>query len=268
MIRARLFALIALAAPWMAAGPARAQGTPTDSNSYYTLAGPPSEFEWGCFGPCMCPVIARSPLTGSFWLRLSSVDPLYTHYDVLDVQWKAPGDTQAVTITGSGTYRRGGEAALMEELALDLTFDGRPPRHFDSGLKPVKAPFPEIDTRVSLHDQYCFDSVLVVDAKPLDPASVVGGLGVASLAAAPNPFVATTEIVFAVSRPGVIELDVFDLAGRRVRTLAEHEWLASGSHRRAWDGHVEGGRAAPPGLYLIRLDEPSGRSTRALVKLR
>src|SRR5206468_2760013 len=82
------------------------------------------------------------------------------------------------------------------------TFDGRPPRHFDSGLKPVKAPFPEIDTRVSLHDQYCFDSVLVVDAKPLDPASVVGGPVVASLAAAPNPVAATTEIAFAVSRAG------------------------------------------------------------------
>ena len=53
-----------------------------------------------------------------------------------------------------------------------------------------------------------------------------------------------------------------------MRRLAEHEWLASGAHHRTWDGRMEGGRAAPPGLYLIRLDEPSGRSTRALVKLR
>src|SRR5881397_835798 len=37
----------------------------------YALASPPSQFEWGCFGPCACPVLVRSPLTGTFALRQS-----------------------------------------------------------------------------------------------------------------------------------------------------------------------------------------------------
>ena len=234
----------------------------------YALASPPSQFEWGCFGPCACPVLIRSPLTGTFVLRQSQVDPLYTYYDVLDVRWQVPDATQPVAITGSGTYRRGGEFALMEQLTLDLSFNSGPLQHFDSGLNPPTAPFPEIHTRASLHGEACHDSVVEVDAKPSSVSGVGDRPQAASLTAAPNPFTGATEIGFVMPRAGTADLGIYDLAGRRVRSLIGHEWLGSGAHTRAWDGQLDGRVAAPPGLYLVRLDTPMKRMTRTVAKVR
>src|SRR5262245_58645127 len=56
-----------LTVAWLCvAPPCRGQ---TDPGVLYTLASPPSQFEWGCFGPCECPVLIQSPLGGSFILR-------------------------------------------------------------------------------------------------------------------------------------------------------------------------------------------------------
>ncbi len=266
MIRIRPLASIALL-PLLLAAAARAQSSAPDSVGY-ALASPPSQLEWGCFGPCACPILVQSPLSGSFTLRRSGSDPLFTYYDVLDVRWKVADGAQSALITGSGRYRRGGEVALEEQLTLDLSFDGGPLQHFDSGLRPPGAPFPEINTRISLHDEYCHDSVLAVDARPDDPVAVPWGYAPApQFSVAPNPFRSSTEIAFSLPRDGVVDLGVFDIAGRRLRALAAHEWLPGGSYVRAWDGRLED-REAPPGLYVLRLDGPSGRTTRLASKLR
>ena len=264
---AHAFASIALLG-WVAAiAPAHAQGAAPEP-VLYTLTSPPGAFEWGCFEPCMCPITIRSPLTGRFVLRRSHDDLLYTYYDVLGVHWEV-SDSQPVIITGCGTYRRGGEVAMMEQLTLDLSFDGGPPQRFDSGLRPPAAAFPEIDTRVSLHGEFCLDSMLAVGAKPLDVAGVTGGSSrTLSLAVAPNPFTGSAEIAFALPRDGRVELDVYDITGRRIGALAHHEWLASGTHTREWDGRLESGRAVPPGLYVVRLATAWGQVRRTLVKVR
>jgi hypothetical protein len=215
----------------------------------------------------MCPVLVEAGLTGTFELRQSKTDPLYTYYDVRDVRWKVPDAVKPITIVGSGTYRRGGEVAITEQLTLDLSFDGGPAQHFDSGLRPPGASFPEIDTRISLHGEFCHDSVLVVDATP-DPVTGVGGGPLArSLAATPNPFGASTEITFTLPQEGAVSLGVFDLTGRHVRALVSHQWLAGGPHAHVWDGRLEGGATAPAGLYFVCLDTPSGSTTRRVVKL-
>jgi hypothetical protein len=267
MTFARRIVSSALFGSLLAAAPAHPQGTVPDL-VLYQLSNPASEFERGCFAPCMCPVLIQSPLAGSFVLRRSHVDPLFTYYDVLDVRWTVPGSTKPVSITGSGTYRRGGEVALAAELSLDLSFDGNPPEHFDSGLQPPGAPFPGIVTRISLHGEYCHDSVLVVDARPFAVASVGADPRGPSLTAAPNPFVGAIEIAFTLPRGGIVELGVFDVGGRRVRVLANRGWLASGAYAHAWDGRLDSGIAAPPGLYVVCLDAPSGRITRTEAKLR
>ena len=157
------------------------------------------------------------------------------------MRW-APGDeARFFAITGSGQYRRGGG---REQLTLDLSFNGGPIQHFDSGLTLPGAPFPLIDTHISLHGEYCHDSVLVVDARPLNVATVAGQPAALSLSAAPNPFSTSTEIAFALPREGVVDLGVYDITGRRVRTITVQEWFASGSHVRAWDGRLESGAAA------------------------
>lgn len=231
-----------------------------------TLQSPPSEFEWGCFGPCACAVLVQSPMTGAMTLLPSGPGPLYTTYDVLDVQWKTGGATPT-TITGSGVYRRGGEVTDMEQLTLDLSFDGGPLQHFDSGLEPVEAPFPGIDVHLSLHGETCHDSVLVVDTISPDVTGVGNPAAAGGLVAGPNPFHGATEIHFTLARDGAARLRVLDLGGRRVRTLVDG-WLGRGAHESAWDGRNDAGTPVPAGLYFIRLDGPGGRSTHIVVKLR
>ena len=69
---------------------------------------------------------------------------------------------------------------------------------------------------------------------------------------APNPFAAATELRFALPAAGPIDLAVFDIAGRRVRTLAAGRRDA-GVHRLVWDGRDDAGRAAGAGVYFARL---------------
>lgn len=268
MIGSRTLIIVAIAWTLFHTVHATAQSSVPDS-LFYSLASPPSEFQYGCFDPCACPVMSRSPLTGTFSLRKSGVDQLYTYYDVLDVRWRVPDQTHPIAIVGSGTYRRGGEVAVMEQLTLDLSFDGGPSQRFDSGLRSPGALFPEIKTQISLHSQFCFDSVLVVDAKPLGGAAGIDDREPGpTLSASPNPFGSSTEIQFAVTKPGFVSLGVFDLSGRRVRALVNHEWTTSGRQTRAWDGLLDGGGSAPAGLYFVRLDDPSGKVTRTVSKLR
>ncbi len=266
MISPRVLVPLAFVSALVVAPAARAQGATPDTVAY-SLSSPPSEFEYGCFAPCVCALTIRAPLTGTFLLRRARIDPLYTYYDVLDVRWKVPEATHNTTITGVGVYRRGGEFAAMEQLTLDLSFDGGPLQHFDSGLHPPRAPFPDIETDVSLHGEYCQDSVLVIGAKPLGPVGVGdGGLG-PKLAATPNPFRASTEIDFALAQAGDVSLGVYDLGGRRVRVLIDHRWVATGAQKLSWDGRLDDGTAAPAGLYFVRLERPTGVSTRTVVKL-
>jgi hypothetical protein len=72
------------------------------------------------------------------------------------------------------------------------------------------------------------------------------------LPGAPNPFNPMTTIRFEVSKPGLVEVDVFDAAGRRVRTLFRGEKQA-GPHSLIWQGRDDAGRALPSGVYFARM---------------
>src|SRR5262245_21210161 len=84
----------------------------------------------------------------------------------------------------------------------------------------------------------------------------------------PNPFTARTTIGFTLPHAGRVRLGVFDLAGRRVRSLSEGD-LAAGRHEVPWDGRDDGGRPVRAGRYLYRLELPDGTSfARAMVRTR
>jgi flagellar hook assembly protein FlgD len=51
----------------------------------------------------------------------------------------------------------------------------------------------------------------------------------------------------------MIDLLVFDLTGRLVRTLAKGETVAAGPQVRIWDGRDDRGAAVPSGTYFCRL---------------
>jgi hypothetical protein len=56
-----------------------------------------------------------------------------------------------------------------------------------------------------------------------------------------------------LSREAEVELEVLDLAGRRVARVVERSVQAAGSHDASWDPRADHGSALPAGLYLARL---------------
>jgi YVTN family beta-propeller protein len=69
----------------------------------------------------------------------------------------------------------------------------------------------------------------------------------------PNPFRTETSLRFRVDGPPAeVRVEVFDVTGRRVRTLLERR-LTQGAHIVGWDTTDEGGRPVAPGTYFARL---------------
>jgi subtilisin-like proprotein convertase family protein len=68
----------------------------------------------------------------------------------------------------------------------------------------------------------------------------------------PNPFNPSTTIKFAVPTAGPVNLAVYDLAGRHVRTLVNAD-LPAAEHAVIWDGRADSGRQMASGTYYYRL---------------
>jgi hypothetical protein len=99
-----------------------------------------------------------------------------------------------VSIVGSGHYKVGGEVALTQQMTLDVQVWGGPVQHFDSGVVPVSLPFPRIRVSCATHGFACLDTVVVVDAEPVDPTSVPPpALRAGIQGVAPNPFARTVS---------------------------------------------------------------------------
>ncbi len=72
---------------------------------------------------------------------------------------------------------------------------------------------------------------------------------------------------FTTSRAGNVELELFDLAGRRVRRLVHDPATPAGAHSTAFDGRADDGSRLPAGLYHFLLRTPAGVKTGRLVVL-
>ena len=254
-----------LAACWVASATcavtgAGATGTP------YRLLTPPSAIEVGCEGPCSCPVVSV-PTFGSFELEFTGSNPLYAYYDVVGYIASFNNGPGAVTVTGSGQYRIGGEVALQQQMTLDLSIEGRPPQHFDSGLVPVGAPFPQLSIACAANGFACLDSVVLVDAAPPVTGAFPAPPAAGVRAVWPNPFRALAHVTFALDRPAPVELTVIDLAGRRVRSLAAGTDFSAGPHAVDWDGRRDDGSLARAGVFWVVMRWPGGFDRRSFVRL-
>ncbi len=83
----------------------------------------------------------------------------------------------------------------------------------------------------------------------------------------PNPFNPTTTIAFRLAQAGLVSLDIFDAAGRHVRTLA-NESLEGGDHFYPWHGLDNAGRQVASGVYLYRLQTEDFQESRRMVLLK
>jgi hypothetical protein len=68
----------------------------------------------------------------------------------------------------------------------------------------------------------------------------------------PNPLTRSSAVRFDLARGTEVRLELFDLTGRRVASLA-HRRFDPGQYQMSWDGTDENGGRARPGLYFLRL---------------
>lgn len=83
----------------------------------------------------------------------------------------------------------------------------------------------------------------------------------------PNPFNPETIISFELQKPSVVELVVFDLTGKKIKTLALGLYNA-GSHQLKWRGDNESGRNVTSGVYFYRLKSSGLTQTRKMILIR
>ncbi|MDP6419616.1 MAG: FlgD immunoglobulin-like domain containing protein [Candidatus Krumholzibacteria bacterium] len=83
----------------------------------------------------------------------------------------------------------------------------------------------------------------------------------------PNPFNPQTEIRFELSKPGQLELQVYDEQGRLLRVL-ESGLFPSGPGRTVWDGRDDRGQPLPSGVYFVRMESQGSKESCKAVLIR
>ncbi len=83
----------------------------------------------------------------------------------------------------------------------------------------------------------------------------------------PNPFNPRTEIEYTIQRPAQVTLDIFNILGRKVKTLIRgHQ--PSGSYHLTWDGRNEEGKTVSCGVYLYRLQVDGDSEAKRMLLLK
>jgi hypothetical protein len=83
----------------------------------------------------------------------------------------------------------------------------------------------------------------------------------------PNPFNPNTRIAFSIEKAGHVRLDLFDPAGRFVKTLVDEDLPAS-RHEVNWNGKDGAGRVAASGVYFYTIVTDGNRYTKKMILLR
>jgi hypothetical protein len=88
-----------------------------------------------------------------------------------------------------------------------------------------------------------------------------------SLSASPNPAPGAANILFTLAEPSPVDLELFDVVGRRVRSLVRQR-LLPGYHVVSFDGRNDSGEPLGSGVYLYKLTAGQTRVTRKLILTR
>lgn len=71
---------------------------------------------------------------------------------------------------------------------------------------------------------------------------------------------------FSLKQGAKVSVGIYDVTGRRVRTLIRED-LPAGTHQRVWDGRDEHGTLVGAGIYFVKLQAPETSLTTKVVKV-
>jgi hypothetical protein len=78
----------------------------------------------------------------------------------------------------------------------------------------------------------------------------------------------TATIAFGIAKTSKVEVVLFDVGGRRIRTLANRMFEGGKEHELQWDGTDDEGHAVAAGVYFYQLHSPTFTSRKKLTVLR
>ena len=85
----------------------------------------------------------------------------------------------------------------------------------------------------------------------------------------PNPFNPTTTITYDLPQSTDVEIAIYDVSGRMVRTLMAQQQQTAGTYEITWDGRSSAGITVASGVYLYRMTTGTGFSdTRRMVLIK
>jgi hypothetical protein len=188
-------------------------------------------------------------------IRLVDVDPAGLPGALW--MWAENGDGE-VMVTFAGTH-----AVPFPEHMMDLTF-----MWFQGN---DKASVEILDVQLN---EDPLDLTLTNGAVLFPTASIItgldqGGKGVLRFSASPNPVQpkSATTISFALGSTENIELAIYDVSGRMVRTLASGSY-PGGEHTVVWNGRDDSGSALGSGVYFARMRAGDTNSQERILMLR
>jgi hypothetical protein len=104
---------------------------------------------------------------------------------------------------------------------------------------------------------------------PPGPGTGVDVIGGNKLSYAyPNPFNPVTKIAYSVKEAGPVTIDVYNVAGKVVRTLLDTEVDAGASGFVVWDGTNDGGEKCASGVYFYRISAPNFTQSNKMIMLK
>jgi hypothetical protein len=105
---------------------------------------------------------------------------------------------------------------------------------------------------------------------PTEPGTGVteGGFRNKLSQAYPNPFNPVTRIDYSIKEAGSVVIQVYNVAGRVVRTLLESEMEAGATGYVTWDGTDDAGGRCASGVYFYRIAAPGFSSTQKMLMLK
>ena len=197
---------------------------------------------------------------------------------IVDLALYATPVEEGVEVHWRGLAERGDTRYLVYRRVIEGPEVSGEPDLDDYELVPTELSFQGagehvlLDRTVAPDTWYAYVIVLVSDG-PLDssfafPVRTGPSVLVFALApATPNPFGTKTSIRFQIPRSGRVDLEIFDVGGRRVRRLVAEE-VEAGSHEIPWDGMSDRSHRLASGVYFARLAWEGEVLTERIVRLR
>jgi hypothetical protein len=123
------------------------------------------------------------------------------------------------------------------------------------------------DGRVADPDIYAMHLFGPIAPSPTSVPAIPEASGPLRLSIAPNPALGRVAVGFELASPASVDVDVLDVAGRRIRAVSRGVVLTPGRHRLSWEGRDDQGRAVRSGLYFVRVRAGGIEAVRRLVLL-